>query len=60
MQTNPAITIAMPNINNHQDKGSNNDSNIPTPNPIKHIDIVFFNNLKHIFTSFVLLYYFFM
>ena len=37
-----------PNINNHQDKGSNNTANIPTPKPIKHIAIVFFNNLKHI------------
>ena len=37
-----------PNINSHQDKGSNNTANIPAPRPIKHIAIVFFNNLKHI------------
>jgi len=46
-----------PNINNHQDKGSNNTANIPAPKPIKHIAIVFFKNLKHIIiTSFSLLY----
>lgn len=44
-----------PNINSHQDKGSNNTASIPVPSPIKHIAIVFLKNLKHIFlTSFVL------
>ena len=49
--------MPIPNINNHHDKGSNNTASIPKPNPIKHIAIVFFNNLKHTFiTSFNLLY----
>lgn len=48
IQANPQITIAIPNINNHQDKGSNRTNNMPTPNPIKHMAIVFLNNLKHI------------
>ena len=39
----------MPNINSHHDKGSNKTSNIPVPNPIKHIAIVFFSNLKYMF-----------
>ena len=43
------MIIPTPNINNHQDKGSNNTDNIPIPNPIKQIDIVFFKNLKHIY-----------
>ena len=45
-----------PNINNHQDKGSNKTPKIPTPSPIKQIAIVFLNSLKHIFLP-PLLYY---
>ena len=57
IHANPIMTIATPNINNHQVKGSNKTANIPTPNPIKHMAIVFLNNLKHILiTSFSLLY----
>ena len=48
MQINPTTTMATPNINNHQDKGSNNANSIPIPKPIKHIDTVFFKSLKHI------------
>ena len=49
--------MPIPNINNHQDKGSNNTDNMPTPNPIKHIAIVFFKNLKHISLLPPLIYY---
>jgi len=56
MQVNPHIIIATPNINNHQDKGSNKTPKIPTPNPIKQIAIVFLNSLKHIFLP-PLIYY---
>ena len=48
IQINPNAIIATPNMNNHQDKGSNKTNSIPVPNPIKHIDMVFFKNLKHI------------
>ncbi len=37
-----AITV-IPKANNQPDKGSNNTSKIPSPNPIKHTPMVFFN-----------------
>ena len=48
MHINPTITIAIPKINSHHDKGSKSTSNMPTPNPIKHMANVFLNILNPI------------
>ena len=39
----PTIIIVTPIVNSQPDKGSNNTSKMPRPNPIKHTPIVFFS-----------------
>lgn len=45
-QINPTIIMVTPIANSQPDSGSNNTSKIPSPNPIKHTPIVFFNNFN--------------
>ena len=47
----PTIIIVTPITNNQPDKGSNNTSKIPNPNPIKHTPNVFFSNPNIVFYS---------
>ena len=39
----PTATIVTPIANSQPDRGSNRTSRMPSPNPIKHTPIVFFN-----------------
>lgn len=45
-QINPTITTVTPIANSQPDSGSNNTNKMPSPIPIKHTPIVFFNNFN--------------
>lgn len=51
-------SIAIPIKNNHPVTGSNNTSNTPRPNPIRHTPIVLFSNLNIIYYLLYLYYIF--
>lgn len=58
-QISPTAIIVTPIANSHPDRGSNNTSKIPSPSPIKHTPIVFFNAFSIFLKSpyLVLVYY---
>ena len=53
---NPTEIIAIPMTNNQPDRGRNSTSKIPSPKPIKHTPIVFFNAPNIFISSYPFLY----